>query len=155
MKVNLNAYYKKKPDIICWDTYWCKNWVFVPRERSNGDIYMVDTYFGDGSFKIKLTEDNLEDFEFIVDFRTIKKVRKEEFEKYNDKDKFFIATDSGGWEFGDRFWIKKEAEYDPELVVKGLNQKIADARAELDYLQNKKADFLNKIKEAKQNASNN
>jgi len=100
-KLNTNYLYKKEPIIDnsfyigqTSATYHCKNWTFKVYKYDNGKVYMRDTYFNDSNHSYEITDENINEFEFIFDFREVKKIRDHEYDEYNEDDIFRVATNS-------------------------------------------------------------
>jgi len=121
-KINTNGLYKSEPfNVFGYNPYWCKNWIFKVKEK-NGSLYMVDTYFNDTC--IEVTDDNVNNFELLFDFDDVKEITLQEYEKYNDEDRFMAAIGSGGWKFSTKYFVKKDAEYSKDKLIEILEYEI-------------------------------
>ena len=104
--------------------YWCCNWIFKVRER-DGVYYMHDTYWsGHGGLCVELTDDNFDKFEFLFDMEKVKRILPEDYEDYNEDDKWFVALDSGGWQYSKYYYVKENAQKDKKRVQKRLQREI-------------------------------
>lgn len=125
--LNENYLYQREP--IKKGDYWCKNWTFKVRKLEDGRAFMLDTYFYSwDSHKIQVTDKNIEDFQVVFDFRDVKRIRDSEYDEYDDKDVFRVATGSGGWTCGNLYWVKKDAQKSKQLLI-------AKKKAEIQYLK--------------------
>ena len=93
-KLNPNILYRKAPDETLEDPYWLRNWTFHCPDSKAEEVYMYDTYFADPETAILVTDQNIDEFEIVFDFREVKRIKPSEVSQY-DKDKIIhVATDS-------------------------------------------------------------
>ena len=137
LKLKMTGLYRHEPDVKLRGTlyaeslYHCCNWTFKPREHSDGSIYMIDTYWSSGGFYIELTDDNIDDFEFIVDMNDIKLFTElsSKIGDYAPNDFYRLALDSAG--VPGRLYIRKDAHKIKENVVRRLEEEIESAKSTL------------------------
>lgn len=137
-KLNENHLYKREPSkkyCISDDLYWCKNWIFKVKKYRDGRAVMKDTYYGDSmdSLTFEVTDENINDFEFIFDFREVEKVHKDDVCNYKDEDIFIVALGSGGWTYGKRYYKKKEINKSKKLQIENLEYEISKLETKLRY----------------------
>lgn len=142
-KLNENFLYKKEPIINnsyyignTSGTYWCKNWTFKVNKRNDNKAYMIDTYFNSWDSSIEVTDENIDEFEVVFDFREVKRIRDFERDEYNEEDLFRVATDSGGYSCGNLYWIKKDAVKSKDLLVNKKKQEIESLKNKLKWAEN-------------------
>lgn len=146
-KINKNGLYQSRPfgRGIGDDPYWCKNWTFKVKAL-NGTLYMVDTYFNDRYIEVK--DDNINNFKFLFDFDEVKEVSIYEYDKYEEKDKSIAAIGSGGWQYGTKYFVKKDAEYSKENLIEILEYEINHLKYDIKYNEQeleRKTEELNKL----------
>jgi len=141
-KLNINYLYKKTPIIDnsfyigqTSATYHCKNWTFKVQKYGNGKIYMRDTYFNDSNHSYEITDDNINDFEFIFDFREVKRIHDSEYDEYNESDIFRVATNSGDYSCGRLYWVNKDAVKSNILLIEKKEQEIRSLKNKLEYAE--------------------
>jgi len=142
-KLNTNYLYKKEPIIDnsfyigqTSATYHCKNWTFKVYKYDNGKVYMRDTYFNDSSHSYEVTDKNINDFEFIFDFREVKRINDYEYDEYNEDDIYRVATSSGGYSCGKLYWVNKDAVKSNRLLIKKKEQEIRSLKNKLEWAEN-------------------
>lgn len=134
LKLQMTGVYKHTPDVKLRGSlyserlYHCCNWTFKPREHGDGSIYMIDTYWSSGGFYIELTDENFDEFEFIVDLNDIKLFTEEsnKLGDYAQSDIYGLALDSSG--VPGRLYIRKDAHKIKENVIKRLEEEIESAK---------------------------
>jgi hypothetical protein len=94
---------------------------------------MRDTYWstGDG-VHIKLTDENIDEFELIFERDKVKQIRKDSMNQYEDV--YCVAIDSGGVGFP-KYFVDKDAVKSKELVINELDSKIDSLQREIRSLQ--------------------
>ncbi len=134
-KLCLNGLYKCDP-VLEWlpeykrrDPYWCKNWTFKVR-HSGDSYYMVDTYWSINSFSVELDDDNFSKFTLLFDFNDVVECDYN-WDDYDDNDKWFVATDSGGWNYA-KHYIRKDAVPVKAWVVGRIIRKIEGLKRDLE-----------------------
>nr|DAQ11364.1 MAG TPA: hypothetical protein [Bacteriophage sp.] len=144
LKLQMTGVYKHEPDVKLRGTlysqslYHCCNWTFKPREHDDGSIYMIDTYWSSGGFYIELTDENFDEFEFIVDLNDIKLFTEvsNKLGDYASSDIYRLALDSSG--VPGRLYIRKDAHKIKENVIQRLEEEIESAK---DLLARKQANL--------------
>ena len=163
-KLDENFLYKKKPIIDnsfsvgrVSGTYHCKNWTFRCYKR-DGKAYMVDTYWGSGNCSHEVTDENIEEYKKIFDFREVVKINDYEIDEYEDKDLICAATDSGGYTCGHIHWVLKTAKKSQKLLIEKEKAKIERAKRDLERATEELEKYENgthyKLKETLQFALN-
>jgi hypothetical protein len=135
--LNENYLYEKKPIIdnsfsvgTVPGTYHCRNWTFRCYKRE-GKAYMVDTYRNSFQYNTyEVTDNNIKEFNKVFDFREVAKISNASRDEYEESDKFYVATDSGGYSCGGLTWVKKNALKSQKLLIK-------KTKAEIESLENK------------------
>lgn len=87
---------------------WCRHGLRLIHTGWNGVLYAIDTYWDDFSNGDPIRVDEIEPsgLEFILDLNTAKKVTRDVWERYAEKDRAHIPD--GGC--GEQFWVRKDAE---------------------------------------------
>ena len=93
-KLNPNILYRKGPDEDIEDPYWCRNWTFHYPDSKAEEVYMYDTYFDDRESAILVTDQNIDEFEIIFDFREVRRIKPSEVSQYDEEKVIHVATDS-------------------------------------------------------------
>lgn len=147
-KLNENFLYKKKPVIdnsfsvgTVPGTYHCKNWTFRCAKK-DGNAWMVDTYWSSGNYRNEITDDNIEDYKKIFDFREVKKIGDYEIKDYEDKDLIVAATNSGGYTCGNIHWVLKTAKKSQKCLIEKTKDKIRSLENELDWCKRDLAKYI-------------
>ena len=143
-KININGLYSHKPDCkmrdcLFWNNlYHCMNWTFFVKESKNGDLFMQDTYWGatGSDHRYKVTDENIDEWEFIFDRTKVRKVSSYEAEVYDKEDKFHVAIDSGGMYCGGKWFVKEDAKPSKQKQIERLQDEINVLITELKYKQN-------------------
>ncbi len=140
-KLNENYLYQREPirKSESWsasNVYHCKNWTFKIRKYDDGRAFMLDTYFNSwDSHNIQVTDENIDDFNIVFDFRDVKRIKDSEYNEYNDEDLFRVATNSGGWSCGGLYWIKKEAKKSRQLLIDKKKDEIQYLKHKLEWAE--------------------
>lgn len=142
-KLNEKYLYKKQPVIdnsfyvgTTSGTYHCKNWTFKAHKR-NGKAYMYDTYFDSSdSHSYEVTDDNIDEFEFIFDFNEVKRIGDYEYDEYDEHDIYRVATNSGGYSCGKLYWVNKDSPKSKKLLIKKKEQEIRSLKNQLEWAEN-------------------
>ena len=126
---------KKYRGSLFWDDmYHCCNWYFKIHKWSDGRYFMRDTYWSDDSaLLIELTDENINEFEFVFDFNEVKSVSDRNIYDYDECDRFHVALDSGGMYCGGKWFIRKNATKNREIVLERLQEDIKGKQNALDY----------------------
>lgn len=135
-KLNENYLYKKEPAKREQYTYHCKNWTFKVHKYENGDVHMFDTYFDSwDSHTIQVTDENIDEFEVVFDFREVKRISDSEVDEYKEEDLYCAATSSGGYSCGKLHWIKKDAVKSKDLLINKKKEKIESLKRQLEWAE--------------------
>ncbi len=113
------------------DPRWCRNWTFTVRVRDDDTACMIDTYFGDRS--IELTDENFDEFTFLFDFDKVTQTSRAIWQEYDESNKFWAPTDSGGTYCGGSYFILKGARPSKVLKREILLGQIHDAENALKW----------------------
>lgn len=126
---------KKYRGSLFWgDMYHCCNWNFKIHRWDDGRYFMYDTYWCDDSaLHIELTDENINEFEFVFDFNDVQKVSPRNISDYEECDIFHVAIDSGGMYCGGSWFIKKNASKNRERILRRLEEEIKSKEHDLDY----------------------
>lgn len=144
-KIVPNGLYKREIDrAIAYanDPYWCTNWTFVP-VINDDEVVMIDSYYQSyqNSVRYYLDDDNIDDFELILNFDDVRKVRPAEHEQYADEDRYCVACDSGGRTYP-KYFVKKDAMPVKERQIEWLDRRIDGLKASLKHLEEEKARII-------------
>jgi hypothetical protein len=136
-KLDENLLYSTQPsDVADKYIYWCKNWTFKVHKLDSGIAYMIDTYYDSwDSHKIKVTDDNIDQFEVVFDFRDVRRIRDSEQAEYNEEDLYCAATDSGGYNCGGLYWVKRNAKKSKTKLIEKTGLEIESLRYKLSSLE--------------------
>lgn len=93
-KLDTNILYRKEPDEDIEDPYWCRNWTFHCPDPKAEEVYMYDTYFDDRESAILLTDQNIDEFEIVFDFREVRRIKPSEVAQFDEEKVIHVATDS-------------------------------------------------------------
>lgn len=115
--------------------YWACNWVFRVQKSSDNTYMMVDTYWSSGSKCFVLTDENFDKFEFLFDMNEVRRVSQEAFYDYNEDDRWFVAMDSGGWQFSKGYYVRKDAAKNNERLLSRLNEELASLKRQAEYVE--------------------
>lgn len=139
-KLDKNFLYKKEPIIdnsfyvgTTSGTYHCKNWTFRVAKYDDGRAYMRDTYFNDNG--IEITDENINDYKFVFDFREVKQLRDSEANEYNEDNLYHVATDSGGYSCGGCYWVNKNIEKSKDLQIAKKQREIESIKNNLEWAE--------------------
>lgn len=142
-KVNFNGLYSHEPTNKYMDygndVYWCKNWTFKPIKRDD-KVYMADTYWSYTQNQIELTDDNIDEFEFIFDFNDVYPFRGENIFEFENEDYWVVAVDSGGKMNPKRF-VRKNAKKNKEKVLMRLKVELEEYKQTIKYAEKKIKDI--------------
>lgn len=114
--------------------YWACNWVFTVR-KSDDDYIMVDTYWSSDSKCFVLTDENFDKFKFLFDMNEVRKVSQEAFFDYNEDDRWFVAMDSGGWQFSKGYYVRKDAKKNKDLLLARLSGELASLKRQAEFVE--------------------
>jgi hypothetical protein len=111
---------------------------------------MCDTYFDSwDSHVIQVTNKNIDEFEFVFDFREVERIHDSETDEYEQEDVTRVATGSGGYSCGRLHWIKKGTQkslrsliYKKKSEVEMLERSLKYAREDLVKTKNKRKIIL-------------
>ena len=151
-KLHMNGIYECEP-VKSWlpsykwnEPYHCCNWTFRVKQY-NDEYYMVDTYWstGDG-FKVKLTDENFEKFNFLFDFDEVDKITPPDFYDYDEEDRWHIALDSGGYAYSTYYFVRKGAKKNKDVLLERLNYELESLKRQIKY----KEDEIKRIKRIKE-----
>ena len=155
-KLDINYLYRKEP--VFKDNYTnslhCKNWTFkIEKDEKDGEYeaWMVDTYWSSGSNTIKVTDENIDDFELIFDFREVMQISDSASNEYNKSDVYFAATGSGGYSYGGCYWVKKDAHKSLDLLIQKKKRELISVEWSLKSAQRELQNLL--AKEANPNCT--
>ena len=110
------------------DVYWCKNWTFRCNKHKDGTAVMVDTYWGDGDGGGReVTDENIDEFKFIFDFRDVEKIRPGVADEYREEDVYHVSTDSGGMYCGGNYYVKVDAKPSIDLQIEKAEAEFENA----------------------------
>ena len=115
-------------------TYHCKNWTFKVHKYDDGRVYMFDTYFDswDGH-NFLLTDENIDNFKFVFDFREVKRIYDDQTDEYNEEDVYRVATNSSGYSCGHLYWIKKDTEKSKQLLIDKKQREVNSLERDLKW----------------------
>ena len=121
------------------DLYHCCNWVFRLMEN-NGKYVMVDTYFASrDAVSIEVTDENVNEFEFIFTLGAVKEIKYQEREQYENP--YRLAMDSSGWRHP-KYYVDKDAEKSMDKVIGKLDSEIESLERQLASLRERKVSIL-------------
>lgn len=117
--LNENYLYEKKPL-----TY------FAAKQR--GEAFMFDTY---GNNKgIQVTDDNIDEFKFIFDFREVEQLPDSEVDEYDKKDLYFIAYEN--YDQAYTYWKNKGVQKSLDLQIVKAKNRVENAKMQLEWTKN-------------------
>lgn len=142
------AYYKAEPfgyyaqPENARSAYWCRNWTFRPFKKSDGRIFMIDTFYDDIDRSFEVTDENIDNFEFI--FRKGEYARDNRGESWMYDPKDIKRARIGDYE-GSSTWIRKGAKplpdkllhhyrYEVESAYNSLNSRLSDLNEQEEKL---------------------
>ena len=64
----------------------------------------------------------------LFDMNDVKQVSQTDFYDYNEDDRWFVAMDSGGWQFSKGYYVKKDAKKNKEKLLSRLNDELASLK---------------------------
>lgn len=131
------AAYRSK--VFYSDLRHCCNWVFRLMEN-NGKYVMVDTYFASrDAVSIEVTDENVNEFEFILNLNEVKQIKYQERNQYEDY--YCLAMDSSGWNHPN-YYVDKDAEKSMGKVIEKLDSEIENLERQLANLRERKESIL-------------
>jgi hypothetical protein len=133
-RLNENYLYQKEPEEIGQYTFWCRNWTFKVH-KSDGNAFMLDTYYNNWDSNIEVTDDNINNFKVVFDFREVRRIKDKEIDEYNHDDLYRVATDSGGMSCGGLHWVKKDAQKSIQLLIEKKRHEIESLKSSLRYAE--------------------
>jgi len=77
----------------------------------------------------------INDFEFIFDFREVKRIYDDETNEYNDEDLFRVAIDSGGYSCGHLYWVNKNTKKSMDLLIYKKKSEIKSLKNDLKWAE--------------------
>lgn len=136
---------KKYRGSLFWDNmYHCCNWTFKIHKWDDGRCFMYDTYWSDDSaLHIELTDENISEFTFVFDFNDVKQVSPRNISDYEEYDIFHVAIDSGGMYCGGKWFLRKNAKKNREVVLERLQQEIKSKQSDLEHAKTRYEMVLN------------
>jgi len=148
-KLNTNYLYKKEPVVDhslyigqTPITYHCKNWTFKVSKYEDGSAYMRDTYFSDSSHSYEITDENIDDFKFVFDFREVRKIGDSHSNEYDEEDLYYVATNSGGYSCGGCYWINKDTKESKTLLIDKKKREIESLKNQMEWAERDLARLL-------------
>ncbi len=105
------------------DVFWCRNWTFKVHKYGE-KAYMYDTYYNDSDSAIEVTDENIDEFNIIFDFRDMARIKDDEWDEYNPEDIIRVATDSGGYSCGHLGWVRSGTWKSKERMIAKQKKKI-------------------------------
>lgn len=146
-ELNENYLYQNEPDEsnhvnYIGGTYWCRNWTFKVRKH-DGEAYMYDTYFDNWDSAIKVTDENIDDFKFVFDFREVSGISDSTIDEYNEEDLYRVATNSGGYSCGHLYWVKKDTQKSKQLLIDKKKREIRSLKNNLKWAEDELERLLN------------
>jgi len=145
-KLNENYLYRKEPPDRSWKTLWCKNWTFRIFKK-DGKAFMEDTFWSNGGHTIEVTDDNINEFEKVFDFREVEKIHCDEADDYNDEDVYKVAIGSGGWEYGVQCFIKKGAKKNRQKLIEKKKYEIEQLKKQLEWAEEELKELMKEEEE--------
>jgi hypothetical protein len=143
-RLNMKALYKHEPEVRYRGTlysdnlYHCCNWYFKIHKWSDGRYFMYDTYWSDDSaLHIEITDENIDEFEFVFDFNDVEKHSGTNIYDYDECDRYHVALNSGGMYYGGSYFVKKSANKNREKVLNRLMDEVKSAEHKLEYAKSK------------------
>ena len=106
---------------------------------------MLDTHFNSySSHHIRVTDDNVNEFEVVFDFREVINISDSVVDEYEEKDLYCVATNSRGWSCGKLYWIKKGVQKSLQLQINKQKNKIEKIRDKLKWAEQELERLLEK-----------
>lgn len=145
-KLDENYLYKKEPDPnknYLGGTHWCRNWTFRVEKIHDGRAFMYDTYWASSDDYIEVTDENINEFEVIFDFREVEKIRFEDSNEYDKNDLIWAVTGSGGMASREHYWIKNGTKKSVSLQIEKKKEEIKCLKRYLEYAERELNELLN------------
>lgn len=125
--------------------YRYRNWIFdlVIEPGKYPKYFMVDT-FGPApetfsQFKIEVTDQNVDEFEFLFNRNDVVKIHAKERNHY---DEYYTIADLGGdWQYP-TYYVDKGAKKNPENIEKIFGNQIEDLEGQIKDLEARKEAVL-------------
>lgn len=140
-KLNEHGLYErpptKKDEDMHHDVWWCKNWTFKCSKRDDGSAIMFDTYWGYDGNSIEVTDENIDEFKLIFDFRDVEKISADIADEYDPEDIYHVATDSGGMYCGGNYYKKIDAKPSIDLQIEKEEAAYRAAIRRAEYCKNR------------------
>ncbi len=139
-RINFNGLYTHAADrkySRSDDLFWCQNWTFRPFEYC-GKVYMGDTYWsGGGGMIIEVTNDNIDEFELLFDFKDVRFTDDKYIEAFGEEGVTWwrVAIDSGG-NSHKKTYVRKDAIRNLDIVIRQKEQEICELNRRIEYIQN-------------------
>lgn len=132
-----------------YDPYHCFDGQLIVKENSDGELYLVDTYWiGSGGSKWFTLEEALKkgSLKIKCNLDEVEKIQKWELDYYDDKDLFDLSTQHYCYK---EYYKRKNAKKSPVKMRKVLDRKIEKLRSEIDYRKNELDRSLTNLEELK------
>jgi hypothetical protein len=112
---------------------WCRHGLRrIVSER--GQLYAIDTYWDDWSNgDPRRVEEIQKDLEFVVDLSAARKVSRDVYERFAEKDRAWIPMGGGS----EQYWVSTSATPNPENTRAWLQSKLKHAQSDLRVAQNR------------------
>ena len=88
--------------------------------------------------EIRVTNDNIDEFQFMFTYGDIKMVSSSSWDDYDENDRYLFETDVS-WS---PYWIKRNAKKSATKVLKRLKAGVEDAKLKLEMAENELNMFL-------------
>ncbi len=134
------------------EPYWCFDGTLIVKQGNDGNLYLVDTYWGmDGgsSNKTFTLEEALEkgSLHFYCNLDEVEECSEYDFNYYADEDLFDLSYQNRCYR---RFYKRKGAKRSAEKMKKVLEEKIKEAIYKIKHNTNKLQDLSEKLGQVKQ-----
>ena len=107
--------------------FHCKNWTFRIVEY-NGTYYMYDTYWSSDDHPIELTDQNIDEFEYLFKRDEVRFVNDyEKWLEYEEEDRWFCGINSAG----SRYIVRCGASKNKKRVMERLEHEIESLKSEI------------------------
>jgi len=135
-KLDEHKLYKADPyEFSCCPDTTNRCWTFKVEKTEDGKAFMVDTY--DFRDKIEVTDENIDKFEVVFDFREVKEIPEWEAEEdYDDEDVYevFYGHDCDGY-IDYTFWVKRTAKKSKRKAIKKIEKRLEKLRNNLESIE--------------------
>jgi hypothetical protein len=137
-KFRYNAEWTKK----LHEPYWCFDGQLIVKKHRNGELYLVDTYWGTSENKSFTLEEALQqgDLTYICNLDEIEKCEQYDLDYYADEDLFDLSHQHRCYK---AFYKRKGATKSPEKMKRVLETKIHSTEHDIAW----KTDELKRLKE--------